>query len=51
MGTSSRTVVLGLDQLYWPSASPRANIADLDPIQLYSDIIQDQYENTHLITL
>ena len=30
-----RTVLLGIDQLYWSLASPRDNTADLDPIQLY----------------
>ena len=44
------TVVLGRGQLYWHEAKPRANTADRDPIQLYEDIIQDQYENTHFMT-
>ena len=45
-----RTVLLGLDQLYRPSALPWAYTADLDPITTASDIIQALYENTHLMT-
>jgi len=46
----SEAVVLGRCQLYKPEATTRAYTADRGPIQLYEDIIQALYENTHFMT-
>ena len=41
---------MGRGQLYRPEATPRSYTADRGPIQLYEDIIQALYENTHFMT-